>query len=111
MKYLDQQMDPDDYFAETRMSFGDHIEDLRKHLLRAVYGFVLGMVLSLFIGKIVLNYIASPVEDQLAAYWDRYNQGKLQEIREAFATGDTYQGKTLAPPRMVIDLDELKERL
>jgi len=27
------------------MSFGDHIEDLRTHLLRALKGFVIGMVL------------------------------------------------------------------
>ena len=31
--------DPDDMFADTRMSFGEHIEDLRSHLLRAIYGF------------------------------------------------------------------------
>ena len=27
--------DPDDMFKDTRMSFGDHIEDLRAHLMRA----------------------------------------------------------------------------
>ncbi len=32
--------DPDDMFADTRMSFGEHIEDLRTHLLRAIYGFL-----------------------------------------------------------------------
>ncbi len=36
--------DPDDMFADTRMSFGDHIEELRGHILRAVYGFLIAMV-------------------------------------------------------------------
>jgi len=31
--------DPDDFFSETRMTFGDHLEDLRRHLWRAVAGF------------------------------------------------------------------------
>ena len=35
-----RDIDPDDFFADTRMSFGDHIEDLRVHLLRAVKGFM-----------------------------------------------------------------------
>ncbi len=26
--------DPDDFFSETRMTFGDHLEDLRIHLSR-----------------------------------------------------------------------------
>ena len=34
-----RNIDPDDFFAETRMSFGDHIEDLRTHLWRAIKGF------------------------------------------------------------------------
>ncbi len=40
--------DPDDFFVETRMSFGDHIEELRLHLWRAIAG----LVLCLFIGFI-----------------------------------------------------------
>jgi sec-independent protein translocase protein TatC len=34
----------EDMFADTRMSFGDHLEDLRTHLWRAIKGFVIIMV-------------------------------------------------------------------
>jgi sec-independent protein translocase protein TatC len=40
--------DPDDFFEDTRMSFGDHIEVLRAHLWRAIAG----LVFCLFIGFI-----------------------------------------------------------
>ncbi len=68
--------DPEDMFNDTRMSFGDHIEDLRSHLLKAVYGFVFGMVVSLlFLGPWVLGIIVSPVEAQL----DRFEQRKWEK--------------------------------
>src|SRR3954467_10280975 len=41
--------DPDDFFSETRMSFGDHIEELRRYLWKAIAGLgfclVIGFVL------------------------------------------------------------------
>src|SRR5215472_21479 len=63
--------DPDDIFADTRMSFGDHIEDLRTHLWRAIKGFFLACVLGFFLGKPVLAFIARPVEQQLQGFYDR----------------------------------------
>ena len=50
----DDYADPDDMFSDTRMSFGDHIEDLRTHLLRAVKGFVLGMIVSICVASWIL---------------------------------------------------------
>src|SRR6516162_3603175 len=38
-------VDPEDMFADTRMSFGDHLEDLRTHLWRAVKSFIICMIL------------------------------------------------------------------
>jgi sec-independent protein translocase protein TatC len=71
MNYMDNRPDPDDMFADTRMSFGDHIEDLRTHLWRALIGFGIGLVLSLFIGKPVLRFIAAPVEKELGLFYKK----------------------------------------
>ncbi|HMC88306.1 MAG TPA: twin-arginine translocase subunit TatC, partial [Gemmataceae bacterium] len=63
--------DPDDMFADTRMSFGDHLEELRIHLWRAVIGFVIAMFLSFLIGKPVLyTFIIRPVEKQLQEFYE-----------------------------------------
>jgi sec-independent protein translocase protein TatC len=63
--------DPDDFFADTRMSFGDHIEDLRKHLWRAIAGFGVALFFSLFIGHYVVRFITAPVKDQLEKFYER----------------------------------------
>ena len=54
--------DPDDMFADTRMTFGEHIEDLRTHLIRAIYGFIAGMLIALFFAKAILGFITAPVD-------------------------------------------------
>jgi sec-independent protein translocase protein TatC len=63
--------DPDDFFSDTRMSFGDHLEELRAYLWRAIYGFGIALFFSLFIGHIILGIITAPVKSQLERYYDR----------------------------------------
>jgi sec-independent protein translocase protein TatC len=81
----------EDLFADTRMSFGDHIEELRWHLLRAIIGAGL-IILLIFIldgigyglkslgltgdwelgaGKPVMDFIAHPVELELTNVYQR----------------------------------------
>jgi sec-independent protein translocase protein TatC len=42
----------EDFFADSRMSFGDHIEELRTHLVRAMIGFALCLVLGFILDGI-----------------------------------------------------------
>jgi sec-independent protein translocase protein TatC len=85
-------------FTETRMSFGDHIEELRTYLWRAIYGFLIVMV-GVFVldalgtalgkpyigvGRPVLAFIARPVEQQLTAFWDR----RVKKVAERLAQKD-----------------------
>jgi Tat protein translocase TatC len=79
----------EDMFADTRMSFGDHLEDLRTHLWRAISGFFLIMVgvfvfdligliagTKFGIGRPMLDFITSPVKEQLV----EYRQRKINKI-------------------------------
>src|SRR4051794_27248711 len=75
-----QQQDPDEFFAHTRMGFGDHIEELRRHLWRALIGFGIALVFSIFIGKYVLEFIKAPVQEQLERFRDRRNVEKLANM-------------------------------
>jgi sec-independent protein translocase protein TatC len=70
--------DFDDPFAATRMPVGDHIEDLRRCLWRAVIGFMVGMVVSFFLGHHVLEWIAAPARQQLG----EFHRKRLDRIRE-----------------------------
>jgi sec-independent protein translocase protein TatC len=78
----------EDMFADTRMSFGEHIEDLRAHLLRAIYGFVIALLLSFFVGKAVVGFIARPVEVALTEYWERYYKQRSDQVLRDLAEGD-----------------------
>jgi sec-independent protein translocase protein TatC len=78
----DPTADPEDYFRETRMSFGDHIEELRSHMLRAIYGFVVGMVVALIFAKWVFAIITGPVESQLMVFYNHRVKKVQDELKE-----------------------------
>src|SRR2546421_163340 len=76
-------IDPEDMFKDTRMSFGDHLEDLRTHLWRAIKGFIIAMVFALFIGKYAVQFITAPVEEQLHRFYDRTSKERYKEVLAA----------------------------
>ena len=106
-----QAPDPDDMFAETRMTFGEHIEDLRVHLIRAILGFLVAMVASFFLAPHVLHFIDKPVREQLSEYWRRYNEKRQKELLEEARTGT--EDLKLRPITTTIELSrrELREFL
>jgi sec-independent protein translocase protein TatC len=75
---LQNVSDPDDLFSDSRMPLGEHLEDLRLCLWRAIIGFGLILVLvfvldflgyltdlPIGVGKPVLKLICQPVEQEL----------------------------------------------
>jgi sec-independent protein translocase protein TatC len=75
--------DPDDFFADTRMTFGDHLEELRLHLWRAVAGFGIALFLSFFIGKAAVEFITAPVKQQLRAFYNRRVEKTMRELQDS----------------------------
>jgi len=103
-----EQIDPEDMFHETRMSFGDHIEDLRTHLLRALKGFLIGMVICIWpLGPYVMKMIVAPLEDQLKAF----EKKKLKRDESKYL--ERMQGKTppSIPVKILVDRDKLRAEL
>jgi sec-independent protein translocase protein TatC len=83
------QIDPDDFFAETRMSFGDHIEDLRTHLIRALVGFTIALLVSFSFGHLVLEFISAPVEEALGHFYDQRQKNHTDKyLEKAEQTGE-----------------------
>jgi len=76
---------PDDIFDSSRMSFGDHLDELRTRMIRAVYGLLvclsIGFVLDAIgtsignphvgVGKPMLDIITDPVESQVRDFYYR----------------------------------------
>jgi sec-independent protein translocase protein TatC len=89
--------DPEDFFADTRMSFGDHIEDLRSHLWRAIKGFLIALVASFFVGKFVLAYITAPVKAELF----KFHQNRVEDLKKQLAENDPDLQSANAPTAFV----------
>jgi len=85
---------PDDYFAESRMSIGDHIEELRTHLFRAIYGLLICLVLGFILdgigtatglpiglGAPMLKIIKAPAEEQMKEFYARRTQKVVDRLK------------------------------
>src|SRR5262245_55399766 len=85
MRSRDEIIDEDDFFKDTRMSFGDHLEVLRLHLWRAIVGLVFCMVIgfvldsigeatgfnAIGIGRPLMRIIEAPVKSALKDFYDK----------------------------------------
>ncbi len=74
--------DSDDYFASTRMSLGDHIEELRIALWRAIKGLLIGMIGGFFLAQPAMSFIQRPVEQQLKVFQEERRESKMKELHE-----------------------------
>jgi sec-independent protein translocase protein TatC len=89
--------DADDMFSDTRMSFGEHIEDLRYHLWRAIVGFLICLVFSFFIGQPLLRFIVRPVEAEL----DYFHAKRAQKIKQELDEGRNASLNEMNDPREI----------
>jgi sec-independent protein translocase protein TatC len=76
---LENMADP---IERSRMPIGDHIEELRVRLIRALLGFALGMGIGLALGEPLVQFIAAPVVQELQLYFERSDARLLQGLRE-----------------------------
>jgi sec-independent protein translocase protein TatC len=86
MRRTNAPADSEDHFAETRMSFGEHIEELRSHMIRAIVGFVAGMLICFLppIGEPILKFIQAPVVNQLKLFY----QKRVAKVAEELDHGE-----------------------
>lgn len=71
MALLAPRKNDSDLFAETTMSFGEHLEELRVCLWKAVLGLVIGFMIGLAVGKQAVAVISRPLEKALTSYYSR----------------------------------------
>lgn len=90
----------EDFFAHTRMSLGDHIEELRGCLWRAVKWFFLAMVIGIFLAKYALDFIAAPIEQELMVFYKERFDKKIA----ALESGDQKLTEANAPREVRLEL-------
>lgn len=67
----------EDLFRETTMTFGEHLEELRKCLFRAIVGLAIGFVIGLFLGNHVVKLIQNPLEKALTKHYVKLSQKEV----------------------------------
>src|SRR5580700_627707 len=87
--------DSEDLFAHTRMSLGDHIEELRRHMIMALIGFFIGMIIGFFISKPIVEQINAPVEQALMRMYNT----RIDKARQKYLDKDpTFVGADQPKP-------------
>ncbi len=77
----------EDLFAESTMSFGDHLEELRVCLWRAITWLGVGFLIGLYFGGPVVDYIQVPLQASLKKFYsekgEKIIKGHTGELLEA----------------------------
>lgn len=60
----------EDLFAHTTMTFGEHLEELRKALFLSLIGLVLGFLIGLLFGNYIVEFIQSPLRNALVEFYE-----------------------------------------
>ena len=71
-------MKDDDLFAETSMSFGEHLEELRLCLIRSLISIAIGTLLGFTVGAAVVRYIQIPVQRSVETYQEHQAARKIE---------------------------------
>lgn len=61
--------DEDDLFKHTSMTFGEHLEELRASLFKAVISLAIGFGIGLYFAPTIVQLIQSPLEKALTTYY------------------------------------------
>ena len=69
----------DDYFNETTMSFGQHLEELRVALFRSLVALIIFFIIGLFVAKYAIAFMKGPLEQALEDYYLDTNIERLTQ--------------------------------
>jgi sec-independent protein translocase protein TatC len=70
----------DDLFEHTTMTFGEHLDELRLALFRALVGLVIGFLLGLLVAKPVVRWITVPLESALNEHYEIVAEDRLTAL-------------------------------
>jgi sec-independent protein translocase protein TatC len=93
--------DTDDFFAASRMSLGDHLEELRQRLWRAILGFVVGLVVGFCVSPYLLEWVAAPLDAELLRLYERRAAAVADRLARGELTNEDRPREVTAEVRLV----------
>ena len=104
-----------DLFDETTMTFGEHLEALRMHLIKAVIGLVIVMIGTLCLGNYLVDIIRTPIdralkrnklfsEEEVSSFWGQITSSfsKARTAEESQAGGTAQAAPPLDQKTIVV---------
>jgi sec-independent protein translocase protein TatC len=115
----------DDFFKESRMSFGDHLDELRTRMWRAIKGLgfcmFIGFILDgigekaglpwLGVGRPMLKVITEPVEEQVKEFYKERNDSVMAKLEEARKSSEEQKIKRTREIPITLKSDQFPEPL
>jgi sec-independent protein translocase protein TatC len=104
----------DDYFKGSTMSFGQHLDELRTSLIRALQGLGIAMLIGFYLAPTVVKFFKAPIERALMNYYRekalveleaKYNNDPPLELQNLISSSE------MVPEYENIDLSELLQNL
>jgi len=78
----------DDLFRESTMTFGEHLEELRACLFKAIAGLAVGFIVGLLVGGHVVGFIQRPLSRALTKYYQGQSVEQVQKELEKMKGSD-----------------------
>ncbi len=104
----------EDLFENSRMTFGEHLEELRKVLVRALLGTAIGVAIGMFFADKVVLWLKTPLTRAIADFSVSQAEEKLKErsggvVPLEFRT--LLDQRVMAPHRVLVDPEQFNQAL
>ncbi len=103
-----------DPFEDTKMTFGEHLEELRGALFRAIVGIVAGVLIALPMAPTVVRWIEWPLKKALRKHYLASAKQHIESEPSDSAASERWAGVEqfgMVPERMFVDKYELRQQL
>jgi sec-independent protein translocase protein TatC len=115
----------DDLFQDTTMTFGEHLDDLRKCLFKAVIALTIGTCAGFYFGNNIVEIIAQPLKNALGNYYGEKSKLNFDawftdreksrqptyysrdEVKATIAKGMTFEIRYVDPKQTLNELNGL----
>jgi sec-independent protein translocase protein TatC len=92
---------------KSKMSFGEHLEELRKALFKSIAALFVGFLVGMYFANDIIDYVQTPVRASLADFYMRQSVRQQQQHIEKLEE----EGKTPADQELVTAEDLAREGL
>jgi len=100
----------EDLFDKTKMTFGEHLEELRRALIKSVTALVLGTLVGLIFAQRLVIFIQTPLEAALVDYYkDQGEEQYLQELKQRKVSGESVPANLKAAARRYGERELVRE--